>query len=382
MVASTMPAASRVPFLDLPQQIAALRPDLDQAIGEVLRHGQFILGPEVGRFEASFAHYVGARHGIGVGSGTDALQLILRAAGIGPGDEVITVANTFIATAEAISYTGAKPVLVDCARDSMLMNPIAAAAAVTARTRAIIPVHLYGQPAPMSEIEALAAKHGLLLVEDAAQAHGAILVDGRRCGSIGRAAAFSFYPGKNLGAFGDGGAVTTNDDELDRKIRLLRNWGSVVKYHHEVEGYNSRLDTIQAAVLEVKLRHLEAWNERRRSVARAYQEALGDVPGLTLPQEMPWCGRHAYHLYVVRVSEGRRDQVAKRLKEQGVDTVVHYPVPIHLQPAYAHLRIAPGSLPEAERCALQVLSLPLFPEMTQPQTERVVEVLREALASS
>jgi dTDP-4-amino-4,6-dideoxygalactose transaminase len=376
-----MNTAPRVPFQDLPRQIAALRPELDPAIGEVLRHGQFILGPEVGRFEQEWARFCGTTEAIGVGSGTDALQLVLRALGIGAGDEVITVANSFIATAEAISYAGANPVLVDCDPDYLLLDPAAVAAAITPRTRAIMPVHLYGQPANMAVLEAMAAKHGLALVEDAAQAHGATLADGRPCGALGRAAAFSFYPGKNLGAFGDGGAVTTNDAALARELRLLRNWGSIVKYHHEVQGYNSRLDTLQAAILGVKLRHLAAWNERRRQAAGWYRDALRDCPGLVLPREAPWCGRHVYHLFVVRITGRDRDTVARALAERGVQTVVHYPVPIHLQKAYATLGLKPGTFPVAEAAARSVLSLPMFPEMTQDDVVHVATSLRAALAS-
>ena len=376
MTASTPP---RVPFQDLPLQIANLRAELDPAMAEVLRHGQFILGPEVVSFEQAWAKFCGVRDAIGVGSGTDALQLTLRALGIGAGDEVITVANSFIATAEAISYAGATPVLVDCDREHFLVDPDAVAAAITPRTRAIMPVHLYGQPANMGALLTLAEKHGLAVIEDAAQAHGATLKDGRACGALGRAAAFSFYPGKNLGAFGDGGAVTTSDEALARQLRLLRNWGAIVKYHHEVQGYNSRLDTLQAAILNVKLRHLAAWNERRRIAAGWYREALRDCAGLALPVEAPWCGRHVYHLFVVRILERDRDAVARALGERGVQTVVHYPIPIHRQKAYASLGLREGAFPEAELAARTVLSLPMFPEMTQDHVAHVAAGLRAAL---
>jgi dTDP-4-amino-4,6-dideoxygalactose transaminase len=369
----------KIPFQDLPLQIERLRSELDPAIDRVLRHGQFILGPEVGAFEEAWANFCGTKYAIGVGSGTDALQLILRALGIGVGDEVITVANTFIATAEAISYAGAKPVLVDCEPDTLLIDPLAVAAAINPRTRAIIPVHLYGQPANIAALRTLADQHRLALIEDAAQSHGATLRDGRPCGALGTAAGFSFYPGKNLGAFGDGGAVNTNDEALARQIRLLRNWGSVVKYHHEVQGYNSRLDTLQAAVLLVKLRHLSDWNERRGTVAGWYRELLGDVAGLQLPVEASWTGRHVYHLFVVRILERDRDAVARTLGERGVQTVVHYPVPIHLQKAYAELGYRPGAFPHAEQAACSILSLPLFPEMTRDQAVAVANELRAAL---
>ncbi|MDD2762942.1 MAG: DegT/DnrJ/EryC1/StrS family aminotransferase [Opitutaceae bacterium] len=376
------PAPFAVPFQDLPLQIRNLRAELDPAIATVLGHGQFILGPEVATFEAVWAQFCGTAHAVGVGSGTDALQLILRALNIGAGDEVITAANSFIATAEAISYAGARPVLVDCRREDYLIDPAAVAAAITPRTRAIMPVHLYGQPANLPVLATLARKHGLALIEDAAQAHGATLKDGLRCGSVGVAAGFSFYPGKNLGAFGDGGAVTTSDATLTRRLRLLRNWGSVVKYHHEIQGYNSRLDTLQAAILAVKLRHLADWNEQRRSAAGWYRAALAGCPGLELPFESSWTDRHVYHLFVVRILEHDRDAIAKELAAHGVQTVVHYPVPIHQQRAYAELGYTAGAFPNAERAARTVLSLPMFPEITPAQVDHVARALRAALATS
>lgn len=375
----TLSPSAKVPFQDLPLQIRNLRAELDPAIDAVLRHGQFILGPEVNAFEEAWAHFCRTKHGIGVGSGTDALQLVLRALHIGPGHEVITVANSFIATAEAISYTGARPVLVDCDRDHYLIDPAAVAAAITPRTRAIIPVHLYGQPANMDALTSIAKKHDVAIIEDAAQAHGATLRDGRVCGALATAAAFSFYPGKNLGAFGDGGAVTTDDDALARRLRLLRNWGSIVKYHHEIQGYNSRLDTMQAAVLNVKLRHLVDWNDRRQAVAAWYREMLSDVPGLVLPITAPWTGRHVYHLFVVRLRVPDRDAVVRALGERGVQAIVHYPVPIHLQKAYSDLGFQAGAFPQAEQAAHSVLSLPMFPEMTRSQCEWVCENLRGLL---
>lgn len=377
----TASAAPKVPFQDLPLQIRQLRPELDAALDAVLRHGQFILGPEVAAFEQAWAKFCTARHAIGVGSGTDALQLVLRALGIGPGDEVITVANTFIASAEAISYTGARPVLVDCELENYLIDPAALAAAITPRTRAILPVHLYGQPVNWDAIAAVAQKHNLAVIEDAAQAHGATLRDGRACGALGRAAGFSFYPGKNLGAFGDGGAVTTNDDGVAAQIKLLRNWGSVVKYHHEIQGYNSRLDSMQAAILNVKLKQLAAWNESRRRVASWYAEALAPLPALQLPAVAPWTGRHVYHLYVVRLLEHDRDAVIRTLGQHGIQTGVHYPVPIHLQKAYAELGHKPGAFPNSEKAATSVLSLPMFPEMTRDQVQQVADALRAALGA-
>lgn len=375
-----MSPTHRVPFQDLPLQTAQLRPEIDAALDRVLRHCGFIHGPECAEFECNFAAFIGARHAVGLGSGTDALQFILRGLGIGTGDEVITVANSFIASAEAISYAGARPVLVDCRLEDYLIDPEAIAAAITPRTRAIIPVHLYGQPANVDAIAPLCRKHGLHLVEDAAQAHGAALADGRRCGTLGVAAGFSFYPGKNLGAFGDAGAVTTSDSNLDRRLRLLRNWGSVVKYHHEIQGYNSRLDTVQAAVLAVKLRHLPAWQERRETVVGWYRENLRDCPDVALPAVMPWCGRHAWHLFVVRLPAHDRDTVSRKLAEAGVQTVVHYPIPIHLQQAYAELGLKAGAFPRAEEAAGSILSLPLFPEMTRAQCDQVCGSLRAALS--
>ena len=374
-----MPTPFTVPFQDLPLQTGRLRPELNAAIDAVLTHCQFIHGKECSEFEQAFAASVGSAHAIGLGSGTDALQFILRGLGIGAGDEVITVANSFIASAEAVSYAGAKPVLVDCRLEDYLIDPAAVAGAITPRTRAVMPVHLYGQPANIGAIAPLCQQHGLHLVEDAAQAHGAKLKDGRYCGTLGVAAGFSFYPGKNLGAFGDAGAVTTGDDALAQKLKLLRNWGSVVKYHHEIQGYNSRLDTLQAAILHVKLQHLARWNDQRNHVAAWYRENLRDCAAMVLPREMPWCGRHVYHLFVVRFPAHDRDAVARTLLERGVQTVIHYPIPIHLQKAYAELGCKAGAFPNAEKAARSVLSLPMFPEMTRPQCDYVCECLRAAL---
>jgi dTDP-4-amino-4,6-dideoxygalactose transaminase len=372
-------APAKVPFQDIPLQIRSLQPEIDRAIQSVLGHGGFILGPEVARFESEWAAACQTRHAVGVGSGTDALHLILRALGIGSGDEVILPANSFVATALAVSQAGAHPVLVDCRPDDLLIDAAAVESAVTSRTRAIVPVHLYGQPADMVSLARLAKSKGLSLVEDAAQAHGATLADGRPCGSLGVAAAFSFYPAKNLGAFGDAGAVTTDDDALAGQIRRLRNLGSSVKYHHDLLGFNSRLDSLQAAVLSVKLRRLAAWSEARQRAVACYRKALLGIEGLVLPTEAPWTGVHAYHLFVVRVVGQDRDLVERRLAEQGVQTVVHYPVPIHLQKAYSGLGLRPGAFPVAEQAAQTVLSLPLFPEISQDQVGYVAESLRAAL---
>jgi dTDP-4-amino-4,6-dideoxygalactose transaminase len=372
---------SKVPFIDLPLQTRNLKTEIDAAIQGVLARGEFILGPEVAAFEGSWAKYCNVGHAVGVGSGTEALHLAIRGLGIGPGDEVITAANTFIATAEAISFAGATPVLVDCRIEDYLIDPKAVEAAITPRTKAIIPVHLYGQPANMGPICDLARRHGLTLIEDAAQAHGATLADGRVCGSLGNAAAFSFYPGKNLGAFGDAGAITTSDSALSTRLRQLRNLGGTVKYHHEVKGFNSRLDTIQAAILSVKLRQLDAWNDARRIAAGWYCEALHDNPRIILPQAAPWTGLHNYHLFVVRVIEGDRDKVTAAMAARGIQAVVHYPVPIHLQPAYSDLRLSSGAFPCAESAARSILSLPMFPEITRAQVAHVVESLTLALSN-
>jgi dTDP-4-amino-4,6-dideoxygalactose transaminase len=369
-----------VPFMNLSLQVTSLRPEIDKAMDSVLAHCGFVQGTEVETFEREWAAYCSVSHAIGVNSGTDALLMILRALGIGPGDEVITAANTFIATAEAISFAGAKAVLVDCTIADYLIDTEAVAAAVTPRTKAIIAVHLYGQSADMDGLSAIAKRHGLVLIEDAAQAHGATLSDGRVCGSLGAAAAFSFYPAKNLGALGDGGAVTTGDAALARKIRLLGNLGSSVKYHHEIKGLNSRLDTLQAAVLSVKLRNLTAWNDARRSAAAWYHEALAGCPGIRLPETASWTGLHSYHLFVVRIPEKDRDEVAKALAARGVQTGVHYPVPIHLQKAYADLGLKAGAFPASELAARTILSLPMFPEITKFQVTYVAESLRSELA--
>jgi dTDP-4-amino-4,6-dideoxygalactose transaminase len=374
-----MATSFKVPFQDLPLQTRALRAELDPVIDRVLNHCGFIHGAECAEFEKAFAASCGAAEAIGVGSGTDALQFICRGLGLGAGDEVITVANTFIASAEAVSYAGARPVLVDCRLEDYLIDPAAIEAAITPRTKAVMPVHLYGQPANIPAIEAICRKHGLHLIEDAAQAHGAKLTDGRHCGTLGVAAGFSFYPGKNLGAFGDGGAITTDQPDLARQVRLLRSWGSVVKYHHDIKGYNSRLDTLQAAILHVKLQHLARWNEQRRTIAGWYRANLADCPEVVLPQEMPWCGRHVYHLFVVRFPQHARDAIAQRLLADGIQTVVHYPIPIHRQKAYADLGLGEGAFPQAEAAARSILSLPMFPEMTRAQCDYVCDRLRAAL---
>jgi dTDP-4-amino-4,6-dideoxygalactose transaminase len=361
-----------IPFLDLHAAYAELRPEIDAAYRRVMDSGWYILGAEVEAFEQEFAAYCGVRHGIGVGNGLDALHLILRAAGIGPGDEVIVPANTFIATWLAVSYAGANVVPVEPDPASFNLTADGAAAAITPRTRALMPVHLYGAPAAMEPLCQLAARHGLLLIEDAAQAHGAYY-KGRRTGSLGHAAAFSFYPAKNLGAFGDGGAVTMDDDDLADKLRALRNYGSQVKYQNEVQGYNSRLDPIQAAFLRAKLTVLDEWNRRRKEVARRYRDGLAGLPGLTLPP-IPEEADPVWHLFVIR--HPRRDALQHALTENGIGTVIHYPVPPHLSGAYRMSCWKEGTFPITEEMARTVLSLPIGPHLARQDQERVIAVVR------
>jgi len=362
----------QIPLIDLRTQYQNLKPRVDAAVVRVLESGRFVLGPEVAAFEAEFAAHCRTRHAVGVSSGTSALHLALLAAGVGPGDEVITVPFTFVATVAAIQYTGARPVLVDVEPGTLNMDPERIAAAVTSRTKAIVPVHLYGQPADMRRITAIAGEHGLTVIEDAAQAHGAEHC-GRRAGSMGAMGCFSFYPGKNLGAAGEGGAVTTDDDEMADRIRLLRDWGAEHKYHHVVPGFNYRLEELQAAILRVKLAELEAWTEARRAHAARYRELLAGAP-VEVPAEAPG-QRHVYHVFAIRHPE--RDRLAEALAAEGVATGVHYPIPVHLQPGYANLGYGPGDFPVAERAAGEVLSLPLYPELRPDQVEAIAELVRE-----
>jgi len=365
--------AAVIPFLDLAATHALIEHDILDALQRVVRAGQFILGPEVEAFEREFAAYCGAEHCVGVGNGLDALFLILRASGIGSGDEVLVPANTFIATWLAVSHAGATPVPVEPLEISYNIDPAAIERAINSRTRAIIPVHLYGQPADMDAVKKIAARHGLLVIEDAAQAHGG-RYKGNPAGSLGAAAAFSFYPGKNLGALGDGGAVVTSDADLARRIRQLRNYGSEIKYDHQLAGFNSRLDELQAAVLRVKLRHLDDWNARRRSAAAYYLSRL--LPARIGLPAVPHFADPAWHLFVIR-SE-RRDALRGALAAKSIETGIHYPVPPHMQPAYAHLEMPAGSLPISERLHAQVLSLPIGPTITQEQLARVVEIINAA----
>jgi dTDP-4-amino-4,6-dideoxygalactose transaminase len=363
-----------IPFVDLQAQYRTIKKEIDAAIARVIGNASFIMGREVAAFEEAFAEYLGARFCVGVQSGTSAIQLALTACGIGSGAEVIVPANTFFATAEAVSTAGATPVFVDADPTSYTIDVTRIEASITPRTRAIMPVHLYGQPADLDPIMEIAARHNLLVIEDAAQAHGA-LYKGQRVGTRGHAACFSFYPGKNLGAYGEGGAVVTNDEEVRRMVRLLRDHGSEQKYHHEIIGYNFRLEGIQGAVLAAKLPYLDRWNQLRREHARAYDSLLADA-SLSLPQEMSYA-RHVYHLYVIQAEE--RDALQLDLTAAGVQTGIHYPIPVHLQPAYAFLGYGRGSFPETERQAERILSLPMFPELTREQIASVAESVQASL---
>jgi dTDP-4-amino-4,6-dideoxygalactose transaminase len=363
----------KVPFMDLDRIHRPLMARFQEAMARVVTQGDFILGRDLEEFERGFASFCETPHAVGVGSGTDALHLALRAVGIGPGDEVITVPNTFVATPFAVSYTGAVPVFADVDPDTGLMDPDTVAAAVTPRTKAVIPVHLFGYPAPMGGILDLAASRDLLVIEDACQAHGARL-GGRRAGTFGLAGCFSFYPAKNLGAFGDGGMVVTADDGLAARLRSLRNYASPRKYEHDELGFNCRLDTLQAAVLSVKLAELERWNRERREAADQYRRELAGSNVVLFPRREG--EEEVYHLFVVRV--GDRDRIRAFLGERGVGTGIHYPVPLHLTPAYRCLGHGPGSFPVAERLAGEILSLPIFPGITPVEVSRVVECLLDA----
>jgi dTDP-4-amino-4,6-dideoxygalactose transaminase len=367
----------KVPFLDLASHHAPLRSEFRAAIEEVIESGAFAGGPFVARFEGDFAAYCNCRHALGVGSGTEALWLALLALGVGPGDEVITVPSTFMATVEAITYCGAKPLFVDIDDRTYTMDPAGLKKAITRQTKAIIPVHLFGQPADMDPILEIARARGLFVIEDAAQAHGAEY-KGRRIGSLGEAGCFSFYPGKNLGAFGEAGAVVTNNDELQEKIRILRDHGQIRKYHHTMIGWNCRMDGIQAAVLSIKLRHLEKGNELRRARAAQYDQAFVGLDEILTPYEHPYA-RHVYHIYAIRVRD--RDEIIRRLAEMGIACGIHYPVPVHLQEAYQNLGYDEGAFPVAEQTAKEFVSLPMFPELTPAQIDMVAEAVKEALNS-
>jgi len=365
-----------IPLVDLLAQHRQVADEIARGFARVLESGSFILGPEVEAFEAAFARLSEVRHCVGVANGTDALEIVLRAAGIGQGDEVIVPVNSFIATALAVARAGAVPALVDCDRDHHLIDVAEVRKKIGRRTRAIVAVHLYGQMAPMEELAELARGSGLVLIEDAAQAHGARR-HGRTPGTFGLAAGTSFYPAKNLGAYGDAGAVLTDRDTIDRRARALRNYGSEAKYVHPETGFNSRLDPLQAVVLSAKLVHLPLWNAQRRAAARRYDALLAGVPGVVLPATLPG-NEPVWHLYVVRVP--RRDDVLAKLRAAGIQAAVHYPTPIHLQGAFRSLGHRRGDFPVAEAAADEVLSLPLYPGITPAEQERVAEVLRAAVA--
>jgi dTDP-4-amino-4,6-dideoxygalactose transaminase len=365
-----------VPFIDLAAQQAEIATEVEPAVLDILRRGAFVGGPAVAAFEEEYAAFLGVAYCVGVANGTDAVELALRAVGVEPGGEVIMPANTFIATAEAASRIGAIPVPVDVDPDFLLIDPDAVAAAITPRTQAIVPVHLFGQVAPVERLESIASAHGLPIVEDAAQSQGAER-HGRKAGTLGRVAATSFYPGKNLGASGDGGAVVTDDAEIARFVRLMGSHGSVIKYQHEIVGMNSRLDAIHAITLSAKLRRLPQWNECRRQAAARYAELLAEVPGVRVPETMPG-NTDIWHLYVIRVAQGR-DRVLAELTAAGIGAGLHYPDPWHLTPAYAHLGYGRGVCPVAEKAATEILSLPMFPHLTADQQGQVVRALRDAM---
>jgi len=361
-----------VPFVDLKSQYRSIKQEIDSAIAGVLETSSFVLGKEVAAFEEAFASYTGARHAVAVNSGTSALHLALLAAGVGAGDEVITVPFTFVATVAAIGYTNARPVFVDIDPRSFTMDPSMVEAAITPRTKVIMPVHLYGQPADMDPILEIARRHKLVVIEDAAQAHGA-RYKGRPAGSIGDLAGFSFYPGKNLGAYGEGGAVTTNNPEYVRTLRMLRDWGAERKYHHELKGYNYRMEGLQGAILGVKLRYLDQWTDLRRAHAQLYTELLKGSQVAT-PEVMPYA-QHVWHVYGVRSRE--RQALQDALKEQGIQTNIHYPFPVHLLAAWADLGYREGAFPVSEAAAREELSLPMYPELTPEQVKQVCAAIEE-----
>lgn len=367
---------TQIPVLDLSPEIESLWEELNTAIQTVLRSGQFIMGSSVAEFETEAAAFLGVKHTIGMNSGTDALMIGLSALGVGHGDEVVTTPFTFFATAEAIHHAGAKPIFVDIDPQTFNIDTVQIEASITPRTKAILPVHLYGQAADMDAIMALAEKHNLKVLEDVAQAFGG-MCSSRKLGAIGNAGAFSFFPSKNLGAYGDGGMLVTNDDSIAETARMVRAHGAKKKYYNEVVGYNSRLDTLQAAILKVKLPHVAAWNEARRQAAQNYNTLLDGVSNLVLPCEAPYA-HHVYHQYTVRILNGRRDEVQQRLKEAGVGTMIYYPVPVHNLPLYAEQHL---HFPHAERAAAEVLSLPMWPQLTLATQEHIAHALRQALSN-
>lgn len=371
---TTLPV--KVPYLDLRAQYRSIKAEVDAAIVEVLESCQFVLGSAVSQFEQEFASYSGTSECIALNSGTSALHLALLAAGVGPGDEVITVPFTFVASVAAVLYTGAKPVLVDIDPHTFTIDPGRIEAAITPRTKVILPVHLYGQTADMDPILEIARRRNLIVIEDAAQAHGA-KYKGRPAGSIGEIGCFSFYPAKNLGAYGEGGAVTTSNPEYAKRVRMLRDWGQDRKYHHVMRGFNYRMEGIQGAVLRVKLRHLNEWTKRRQAIAGTYNQSLAKHE-VQLPVQMPWA-EHVYHLYTVRAKD--REALQKGLQAEGVQTAVHYAEPVHLQPAYADLGYGPGSLPQSETAAREVLSLPMYPELSDDRVRMVAAAFEKLFAT-
>jgi dTDP-4-amino-4,6-dideoxygalactose transaminase len=366
-----------IPFLDIKAQYQSIKGEIDAAVLGVLASGQYVLGDEVAYFEQEFADYCNVKHAIAVNTGTSALHLALLAAGVGPGDEVITVPFTFVATVSAICYTGARPVFVDVEPVTLTMDPAEVEAKITPRTKAIVPVHLYGQMADMDAIKAIAERHSIPVIEDACQAHGA-QYKGHRAGSIGLSGCFSFYPGKNLGACGEGGMVVTNDDDQAKTMRMLRDWGQEQRYHHLLKGFNYRMDAIQGAILRVKLRHLEAWTEARRTHARRYSSLLAGSTVLTTPVEAA-DRRHVYHVYAVRSRD--RDGLQRLLSAEGIPSGLHYPIPVHLQKAHADLGYQAGDFPVSEAAAREVLSLPIYPEMPVRHVDQVVAALEYAYVS-
>jgi dTDP-4-amino-4,6-dideoxygalactose transaminase len=361
-----------IPFVDLRAQYRSIQPDIDAAVLSVFENAEFVLGSQVAAFESLFANYVRAERAIGVNSGTSALHLAMLAAGIGPGDEVITTPMTFIATASAIDYAGATPVFVDIDPTTLNLDPFLIEAAITPATKGIVPVHLHGLPADLDPILEIASRRGLTVIEDAAQSHGAEY-KGRRVGSIGDFGCFSFYPGKNLGAYGEGGAVVTADPDAIRTISMLRDWGSEQRYHHDLKGFNYRMEGVQGAVLRVKMAHIEDWTTSRRRLAARYDEHLGEL-GFR-PPASPDDRRHVYHVYAIRTT--RRAELQPFLHDRGISTGIHYPIPVHLQKAFSELGHQRGDFPEAEAAAAEVLSLPMFPELTDAQQDVVIAAMAE-----
>jgi len=364
-----------IPLVDLKAQYATIRDEVRRAIDEVLDSMQLTIGPNVRAFDKEWAAYCGTAHAIGVGSGTDALQLAIRACGVSSGDEVITVSFTFFATVEAIVYANARPILVDVDERSMLMDIGSVASRITPRTKAIIPVHLYGRTVDLKPLRQLAQDRGITIIEDAAQAHGALLDDGKKAGTAGRANCFSFYCSKNLGAYGEAGSITTNDEKLADDLRALREHGQSTRYYHPIVGYNARLDEIQAAILRIKLRRLDEWNARRQAIAARYNQLFAGVDIIT--PEIPSGGRHVFYCYAIRVPGGRRDALRAHLAERGIGTQIHYPVPIHIQEAAQFLGYRKGDLPVTEKVSGEVLSLPMYAELTDAQIDRVTAGVTE-----